>query len=1422
VLMGSAGWGQQFRQGSGDPNLSKAAIERHLQSLHPKIPTDARRPVPGKYLLSKRASRGEQLRSRLRTPKNQKAASHKLISATYPGIQLRPFIQAGALSVSVAAGDFNRDGHMDFAVANAGTNDIWVYLGNGDGTFQLPKIVPLTQGLDPVYLASADLRGIGIQDLVVAEFDTSTVGVLLGNGDGTFGYEQEYVLPQPPGALVIDDSNHDGKLDIVSVMVTLNSDTQGVPYLAALLGDGKGGFGSPVISMNPGFYSTADSIVSGDVNGDGLPDVLITGPGLENSQVYINGGDGTFTPGATVIGSGAFNVVLAGALADVNGDGCLDALVADGNGYVWIATGDCKGDFAQPSYVPMGDSNASIAIADMNGDGNLDIVTTTIPIIDPIYGDLAGNMVTVAFGDGQGHFASGKDFVGTGMSYSLAVTDFNGDGHLDVVSVSPDTDTATVFLNDGSGGFGFPQGEWIGLPGQGVLNAPISAPSFVDVNGDGKPDVVILDEGYNGEYFITTMLNDGTGRFRAPVPSDAGISITPDWIGDYRLGDFRNTGHLDFLGIGLGLEFTTGIQFVVFAPGNGDGTFGKSTLVMTPGAQGTMGIGDFNGDGKLDFVAIGANSSLSGWVMTTFLGNGDGTFRTGGSVSITDGAELVARVFVGDFNHDGKLDVVVYDTSNGYWTTSSYVWEFLGNGDGTFQPGQQLFQAFQPMTMADVNGDSFLDIVRYDFMWPDGTTENIGPAKFTTYLDQASGGFTQSSSYAYYNGVPLQAQPFEQNGDPMTSSKVADLNGDGKPEEIAFQVNSANGDTYAQILAGNGDGTFTPTYDIFDFQKQYFFPGYSHIFDGANISDLLAISGATSSMHVFKGGPAPALQLAMAQAEVIGTSGCGWVFLNVPSASDTSVSLSSSVSGVSVPAAISVPAGSLSQQFCFTLAQNYDWHQVFDIRAQLGSDTAVAYDWQDYTPGFGETISPTTPQVVYPGQRTSPVTVSLTSSQGYTSTVTLSCQGLPTGASCVFATNPLQVSPAAVASTTVVIKTAGDSPQGDGPVQIVASDGNVTTRQSLTFNIQPLIVSEAIGLTGTISPGSATGTVGIGGIPPYSPSCSGLPNGVTCAFSGTQEPYPQYTDLTITVTVPPGIAPGAYPFNVDVTSGPASGSAGYTLYVGDFTMQAPPTSNDWAPPGGSLSVGTSITPLYSFSGTVNVTCSLSVSNSNCSGGPFQVAGYGTTLISLTLAVPAGTPPGAQTLTITGTDGTLTHTASFPFYVADYSGSISQNTMTLPPGGESPVTATVNVTNGFDGTVTYACSAPSQITCSFSVPFGNPTPTNPATTTVIISANYPGRAYNFRPQSRRFLWIITVAFPFGVFFSASAWKKVGLRCSLLPVFVCMAGFGSLSCGGGSGGGGGGGGGKTYAVTISASVSGTNTSRNLGTLNVTVTQ
>src|SRR4029077_19828101 len=166
------------------------------------------------------------------------------------------------------------------------------------------------------------------------------------------------------------------------------------------------------------------------------------------------------------------NLVLDGRFADVNEDGCLDAIVADINGYVWVLTGDCSGNVASPSIVRNGDSNSALRLVDLNGDGHLDIATSAIAGGDPTIGDIAGDTLSVALGDGRGHFTTGRDYVGTGQSYSLAIADFNGDGKPDVVTSNTDTDTASVYFNDGSGGFGFPQGEFIGLNGVGVLNSP--------------------------------------------------------------------------------------------------------------------------------------------------------------------------------------------------------------------------------------------------------------------------------------------------------------------------------------------------------------------------------------------------------------------------------------------------------------------------------------------------------------------------------------------------------------------------------------------------------------------------------------------------------------------------------------------------------------------------------------------------------------------------------------------------------------------------------------------------------------------------------------------------------------------------------------------------------------------------------------
>ena len=1409
---------QEFRKTPGHDaspaeSLTKRAVERRFLSKSPQPQWFPDKTLAGRTLLDARRARAQQVKERASAASRLGRFATSPAAAFYPGIQYRGTTSTGIIPTSVVSGDFNGDGHMDFVVANGYTSDLWMYLGNGDGTFQLPQIVPLSRGLSPLYLQAADLRGIGILDLVVAEFDTNTVGVLLGKGDGSFGFEQTYTLPQPPAAIVVDDFNRDHKADIVAVMFTLSSDTQGVDYIATLFGDGTGQFASPIITRNWGFYGSAWNITSGDVNNDGLPDLLITGPALDNSQVYLNAGDGTFTAGQILAESGPFNAVVDAKFGDLNEDGCLDAAIADLGGMVWVVFGDCAGNFSAIQSVQMADSNSAIRLVDANGDGHLDLVTSSIGVIDPIYGDVAGDTLSIALGDGHGNFTLGRNYVGTGQAYSLTVADFNGDHHPDVVTVGNDTDTANVFLNDGTANFGFPQGLFVGLPGVGVINAPLSPPYFADLNHDGKPDVLLLDEGYNGEYFTAVMLNDGTGRFSPPVVSDTGITIIGDWIGDFKLGDFRNTGNLDLVAVGLNGAYSTAASFILFMPGKGDGTFGASTLTSVAGASGEMAIGDFNSDGKLDFVAVSSGAGGGNKQLTTFLGNGDGTFRTGATLGFSDSSQDLVRFFAGDFNRDGKLDVLVYDTGNGYWTTASYVWEFLGNGDGTFQPGRQLFTAFQPMTVADINGDHWLDIVRYDFFWPDGTTETQGPAKFTNYLDNGDGTFSQISSYAPYGGSPLTTGPYLQLGDPTAVAMVSDLNGDGKADEVAVQSTiSGNRILYAQMLMGMGDGTFTPTYDIFTNYKPYGFPMYAHDLDGNGSADVIELDQSISSMHVLKSAPAPAIQLALEEEQLQGTTSCGWIFPNVPISSDRQVSLSSSVGGVSLPPSVTIPAGALSQQFCYSLDNTFNWRNVFDIRAQLGSDVAIAYASSAYTFGFGETLAPTAQQVFYPSQSSTPITVTLTSSQGYGSTVHLSCDSLAAGSSCQFASNTLVLPPSGTVSTTVVINTTAAAQYG-GTISVVADDGQVAKRQPFTYVVQPLMLDLFGYLRGTPSTSVAADLL-VYGLPPYSPSCSGLPAGAACSFSGQQLNWPSSTDLAVTVSIPSGTPAADYPFTIAVQSGSIVSTTTATLSVIDFAFQGAPSLN-WIPPGGSVQSAITLQALNQFNLNVNITCSLSAGGT-CTGSTAYGAAIGSTL---NIAVPAGTAPGNYTLTVTVTVGSLSHTAQFPFVVADYSGSLSANAITIAGGGTGSVKATVNATDGFAGTVSLSCNS-SPVVCTFSPQSLNPTGGSAATAIVNMTAAYASRA----SESGRSGAILALALlPLGLV-AICACRKVQsaiIAALALPILLVF----TLACGGsssgGKGGGGGGGGSNTYSVQVIATVSQANTTRTLGTVQVTVT-
>ena len=237
------------------------------------------------------------------------------------------------------AGDFNGDGKLDFAVANGTpTGTVSVLLGNGDGTVR-PHVDYPTGGSFPLGVAVGDFNRDGKLDLAVTNEGDNTVGVLLGNGDGTFRAAVSYGTGgDSPYAVAVGDLNRDGNLDLVVTNRYSNN-------VSVLLGNGDGTF-QPAVNYAAGTQPV--SIAVGDFNGDGKLDLAVANYGSDNVSVFLGNGDGTFRAAVDyATGSGSWPQSLAAA--DFNGDGKLDLAVATSNTGTSVLLGKGDGTSKRPA-----------------------------------------------------------------------------------------------------------------------------------------------------------------------------------------------------------------------------------------------------------------------------------------------------------------------------------------------------------------------------------------------------------------------------------------------------------------------------------------------------------------------------------------------------------------------------------------------------------------------------------------------------------------------------------------------------------------------------------------------------------------------------------------------------------------------------------------------------------------------------------------------------------------------------------------------------------------------------------------------------------------------------------------------------------------------------------------------------------------
>ena len=572
-------------------------------------------------------------------------------------------------------------------------------------------------------------------------------------------------VPVGPGAFsgATGDFNGDGIVDLVSA-------NQGNNTVSVVLGNVEGGFNAPV-SYATGPSPTA--VVSGDFNNDGILDLAVTDAncsyqveGMALSElicdagtvsILLGNGDGSFQPHIDYATGKNPSALAAG---DFNGDGKLDlAIVNTQDGSVSVLLGQGEGTFqSQVVYQVPGAQLPGLVIGDFNNDHKLDLVVSG---------------PSTLLGNGDGTFQAPITYVGSssGGAIPMAAADFNLDGKLDLYQ------GGALFLGNGDGTFVLH--AIYGLPGGG--GSGIAGAAAEDLNGDGKPDLVVV----SGNNIVAVSLGNGDGSLQTAVDYAAA-----SYSSDVLVADVNGDGKLDLAVAESGcLPFscsTTGSASISLLLGVGDGTFvgGTDYPFQNNNPASQVVLADFNGDGKPDFAADAAFAP-SGTTLGVYLGNGNGTFQGQISTSIPQNTGAIAAA---DLNADGKADLATVYTNCSAGNNTCLPGDLgvlISNGDGTFQSAVEYTTGLEPESLAigDFNGDAK----------PDVATSNSRSSTVSILLNNGNGTFQTNVDYA--------------TGLSPSNIISGDFNGDGKLDLVTQTQ------TGISVHLGNGDGTFQPHLD---------------------------------------------------------------------------------------------------------------------------------------------------------------------------------------------------------------------------------------------------------------------------------------------------------------------------------------------------------------------------------------------------------------------------------------------------------------------------------------------------------------------------------------------------------------------------------------------------------------------------------
>jgi len=550
---------------------------------------------------------------------------------------------AGQGPVDVAVADFNSDGILDVVTADhdGDVGTVSLLRGNGNGTLvAAPDIIATVNGP----MVSADINNDGVQDLAIVS--GSGVGVLLGNGNGTFGAQVQSPAISAANALAIAKINADLIPDLVV------STSSGV---SVLIGNGNGTFGSPV-SFAAG--SNPDWVVVDDFNGDGKADLAVANTTASNTpvpgvSVLLGNSDGTFGAAVSVQAGGAVAQV---STTDFNNDGKRDLVVVHYDDHsVSCLMGKGDGTFNTAKTYSVEISPGSVGVGDFNRDGKKDFAVSTF------FGkglELFQNTTGAAF-------ARGPEYNTDSRPRGIAVGDLTGDGKLDLAVVNSFSENVYLFPGRGDGTFGAPKVYVVGHAPEWIAAA--------DFNNDGQLDLAVANATSDTITLLHTPSPAATFRVHiVPTTTAAGAAfkVTVSALdADGRLAT-GFTGKITLTSSDAKAVLPLPYTFTA-------ADFGMKSFTVTLKTAGTQNIlvngGALGGTDSVDVVAAAASS---------FSLTAPSSTATGAAFDLT----VTARDRFGNVatGYHGTIKFTSSDTSLGVLLPPNYTFDAVDEGTHTF------------------------------------------------------------------------------------------------------------------------------------------------------------------------------------------------------------------------------------------------------------------------------------------------------------------------------------------------------------------------------------------------------------------------------------------------------------------------------------------------------------------------------------------------------------------------------------------------------------------------------------------------------------------------------------------------------------------------------------------------------------------